>query len=311
MADINRIVLPRYHALDVFRFAINRITAGERVVLIIMTEISGSSARPKGTPMVVTQNGDFAGYLSNGCVDSDIALHAQAALSGGGARTVRYGTGSPYMDIRLPCGGGISVRVIPDPDVEVLRRAVDDLEARRKTVLRISPELSWGAPAEGSKSVFQAYVPPLKIIAAGRGENLYFFAKAACSAGMTISLLTPDYAEVGVLRDMGVEAKSLTERGDSLSRADQWTAIVTLFHDHDCETPVLSDSLKSHAFYIGAMGSRATHAARCDTLAKEGHSPETLSRLRGPIGLVPSMRDAGRLALSVLAEIIDEERKAF
>jgi xanthine dehydrogenase accessory factor len=78
-----------------------------------------------------------------------------------------------------------------------------------------------------------------------------------------------------------------------------------LFHDHDWEPGILKAALAGDAFYIGALGSRRTHANRLDTLRKLGVSAADLDRITGPIGLVPSMRNATMLAISTMAEIVD------
>jgi len=77
-----------------------------------------------------------------------------------------------------------------------------------------------------------------------------------------------------------------------------------MFHDHDWEVALLSQALSSEAFYIGAMGSERTHKLRCEALGEAGVSAENIARIKGPIGLIPSMRDANLLALSALAEIV-------
>lgn len=292
---MGRILLLRYHALDIFNFALSRIDAGQRVVLILITAIAGSSARPIGTPMVVTESGDYVGYLSNGCVDGDIALQARTALDDGQARTVIYGEGSPYLDIRLPCGGGLTTRVIPDPDAAVLRGVIESLSARNPATLSLP-------------GVSQDYSPPLRIMAAGRGEDLYFFVKASKAIGVDVRAYSPDAGSLSDIAALGASAHALGEHPRFAAEADAHTALILLFHDHDYEAPILKDALATPAFYIGAMGSQLTHAARCDTLRSIGVGDDALSRLRGPVGLVPSMRDAGRLAVSILAEIIDAER---
>jgi len=86
---------------------------------------------------------------------------------------------------------------------------------------------------------------------------------------------------------------------------DPWTAFVLLFHDRDWETPLLQQALAGEAFYIGVVGSRRTHATRCEALRAVGCSDQAISKIRGPIGLVGSLRDASMLAISVLAEIVE------
>jgi xanthine dehydrogenase accessory factor len=296
------VLLPRYHPLDIFAFGRDRQVAGERIVLIIVEAVSGASVRPVGTPMIVSEAGDYAGYVSNGCVDADIAGHALEALKTGEARRVSYGPDSPYLDIRLPCGGGVSLVIFPEPDAEIIANICAKLEAREAVSLSCETKLKLGGHL--------LYAPPLRVIAAGRGEHLLMFTRAAGSLGIDVIAYSPDNSDISVLQNVGAEVHGLTFGTAPEWSLDSRTAIVTLFHDHDYELPLLISALKSDAFYVGAMGSRQTHEKRLAAL-KEKSPDLDLSRLRGPIGLVPSMRDAGRLAISVLAEIIAEEGAPF
>jgi xanthine dehydrogenase accessory factor len=79
--------------------------------------------------------------------------------------------------------------------------------------------------------------------------------------------------------------------------------VVLLFHDHDWETALLGAALGTHAFFIGALGSKNTHRARCQRLMDSGVSDPVISRIQGPIGLFGPTRDATSLAISVLAQI--------
>ncbi len=300
------VLLPRYHPLDVFRFARARQSAGERVVLVVIEAVSGASVRPVGTPMVVSEAGDYAGYVSNGCVDADIAGHALAALKTGKVSRVTYGADSPYMDIQLPCGGGVSVVIIPQPSPDITAAICKRLDARQIVSLSLAQGLSFGGNLH--------YAPPLRVLAAGRGENLLMFMRGAQSLGIDCCAYTPDEDDIEKVSEMGGQAQRLSFGVAPPWDIDARTAVLTLFHDHDYELPLLTSALQSSAFYIGAMGSIATHQKRLLALKKAellGRTGLDLSRLRGPIGLVPSMRDAGRLAISVLAEIIAAEGAPF
>ncbi|MGB0906925.1 MAG: XdhC family protein [Maricaulaceae bacterium] len=298
---MRRILLDRYHALDLFRFAIDRRTAGERTVLIFITDVNGSSARPVGTVMVVTNGGVYAGYVSNGCVDSDIALHALETLKTGEMKIVRYGEGSPFMDIQLPCGGGLTACLVPDPDVETLAEFADTLAARQ--AVRITLDGRFEISDEGELG----YTPPLIISAAGRGEDFYFFLKTARAMGIECRAMSPDAEVLVDAAKLGAKTLHLEYGQSTTIDGDPWTAFVLLFHDHDHEAPILKEILEIPAFYIGAMGSRRTHAARQGILKEMGVASSQIERVRGPVGLIPSMRDAGRLSVSILAEIIQAE----
>jgi len=91
---------------------------------------------------------------------------------------------------------------------------------------------------------------------------------------------------------------------------DTRTAVVTLTHDPKLDDPALDRALKSTAFYIGALGSRRTHAARLTRLRELGHTDETLARIRGPVGLNIAAITAPEIALSIIAEIVAVRRHA-
>jgi xanthine dehydrogenase accessory factor len=84
--------------------------------------------------------------------------------------------------------------------------------------------------------------------------------------------------------------------------------VVTLTHDPKLDDPALDETLKTNAFYIGALGSRKTHAARLNRLAALGHTPETLARIHGPVGLNIGAVTAPEIALSIVAELIATHR---
>ena len=91
---------------------------------------------------------------------------------------------------------------------------------------------------------------------------------------------------------------------------DSRTAVVTLTHDPKLDDPALDRALKSQAFYIGALGSRRTHAARLKRLRELGHQDNALSRIRGPVGLNIEAVTAPEIALSIIAEIVAVRRNA-
>jgi xanthine dehydrogenase accessory factor len=113
------------------------------------------------------------------------------------------------------------------------------------------------------------------------------------------------------------------ERFPGVTLSDEWpddamvtlapdvrTAVVTLTHDPKLDDPALDHALGSPAFYIGALGSRRTHARRLERLRALGHSDETMARIRGPVGLNIGAVTASEIALSILAEIVAVRRNA-
>jgi xanthine dehydrogenase accessory factor len=90
---------------------------------------------------------------------------------------------------------------------------------------------------------------------------------------------------------------------------DHRSAVVTLTHDPKLDDPALASALRSECFYIGALGSRRTHAARCRRLVELGFSEAELARIHGPIGLSIGAVSPAEIAISILAQITEVLRR--
>lgn len=283
----------------------------ENGVLALITGVEGPSYRPVGAVMAVDPGGRRTGTLSSGCVENDIALHALEALDAGRPKVIRYGRGSPFMDIQLPCGGGLEIALVPRPDRAVLRALTDARAARRPVTLSV--DLAGGAlalSAEGETGreagLFRVrFLPEIRFLVFGKGPEASTFAALVQAAGYPSVLLSPDDETLEAGRQAGAGTQHLTVPGWPEGLAvDDRTAIVLFFHDHDWEPPILIGAVRTPAFYIGSQGSRRARDARLMELEAMGMTETERKRLRGPIGLVPSARDARTLAVSVLAEVL-------
>ena len=276
-----------HHPSDVLRFAHE---AQDACALICVTDIHGGAMRAKGALMAVRADGVVAGYISNGCVDADIVFQAKAAMEDGNIRRLKYGEGSPFKDIQLPCGGSIELLVVPAPDTNMVAEAVVKFVTRQSARLTLEG-FEW------------SYSPKLRLRIAGRGAAVRALASQALQSGFEVHLQSP---EADMHNGLAVtKFDHLTNPAlPPAQNDDPWSAVILMFHDHDWEAALLTQALKTEAFYIGAMGSDRTHNLRREALRGAGVSAENISRIKGPIGLIPSMRDANLLALSTLAEVV-------
>jgi len=145
----------------------------------------------------------------------------------------------------------------------------------------------------------------IRFLVFGKGPEATTFAALVNSAGYPILLLSPDTETLQSGESVGCPTHHMTtKRFPKDVSVDQHTAIVLFFHDHDWEPLILHRALETDAFYIGSQGSQRARDARVATLQEMGVSASDIIRLRGPVGLIPSARDAGTLAVSVLAEIL-------
>lgn len=292
------------HPVDVLSYACEAFDAGQHIALIIVTKVTGGAMRAAGAMMCVRGDGQGVGYVSNGCVDADIMFQAAEAIKDGKTRRLVYGEGSPFRDIQLPCGGRIDLVVLPQPDAKVVQGLHEHLSSRREANFVCSSDggiqLS-NTPLPNGFS--HLYRPKLKIRIVGRGDAIIALARQSAGSGFEVHVQSPDI-EIGAALE-GIKFDHLTNPEVVPSVLDDaWSAVVVMFHDHEWEPAILTQALDGPAFYIGAMGSPRTHANRISVLEDMGRSEADMSRVRGPIGLIPSMRDANLLALSTLAEIV-------
>ncbi|MEI9982049.1 MAG: XdhC family protein [Aliidongia sp.] len=178
----------------------------------------------------------------------------------------------------------------PD-DLAKIRTAIDDDTSR-------TIETSLGP-------VFvEVWNPPLRLVVVGAVHIGQALAPMAALAGYKVTVIDPRAAFASAERFPDVEIV-VDWPDDVLAglRPDKRTAIVTLTHDPKIDDPALSAALRSGAFYIGALGSRRTHAKRAERLAAAGFGPAEFARIRGPVGLAIGALTPAEIALSVLAEI--------
>ncbi len=90
---------------------------------------------------------------------------------------------------------------------------------------------------------------------------------------------------------------------------DRRTAVVTLTHDPKLDYPALVAALRSAAFYVGALGSKKTHAARVARLKAAGFDDAAVARIQGPVGLDIGAISPAEIAVSIMAQIIERLRK--
>lgn len=280
-------------------------------VLAVVTGIEGPSYRPLGATMALLPDGRRIGSLSSGCIEADLHRHADRALAQGRPLCVRYGKDSPWFDIRLPCGGGLDITLLPRPAPALLSRATALRQARRPHALAICPDrglchIAADRPTGWESGLFYAAVrPEPRFLIFGKGPETIVFAGLVHSAHFPCLLLSHDPETLELAGRGGMVTRLLSRDGlPGEVAVDRWTAAVLFYHDHDHEPPILRDLLATDACYIGAQGSRRTRDNRLAALRAMGVSDVDIARLKGPIGLVPSARDPRTLAISVLAEVL-------
>jgi xanthine dehydrogenase accessory factor len=314
-----------------------------KVALATVTRTWGSAPRPAGSHMAVREDGAFSGSVSGGCVEGAVIGEAQAALKDGKARNLSFGVSNEdAWAVGLACGGTIEINVTPvlqPGQRDTLRTLMETRDKHRPAVL--ATDLTTGeerllfpgaanagalagaaadaarrdqsatVEADGKKWFLAVFNPPLDLVIVGAVHIAQPLARMAALADYAVRIVDPRTAfatqerfpEVVLSNDWpddALKASPLTER----------SAIVALTHDPKLDDPALAAALNSPAFYIGALGSKTTHARRLERLKAHGFSPEQLSRIRGPIGLDIGARSPAEIAVAILAEMTATLRRA-
>jgi xanthine dehydrogenase accessory factor len=167
-----------------------------------------------------------------------------------------------------------------------------------------------GTVTVGDETWFlHAYNPPLRLIVVGAVHIAQALVPMAANLGLAVVVVDPRRAFATEERfpNVSVSQDWPDEAMDEL-KPDVRTAVVTLTHDPKLDDPALDRALRSQAFYIGALGSRRTHARRVARLKELGHGDEAIARIKGPVGLDIGAVTAPEIAVSILAEFIAARR---
>jgi xanthine dehydrogenase accessory factor len=162
--------------------------------------------------------------------------------------------------------------------------------------------------AEGERFV-QIYAPAPRLVVIGAVHIAQALAPLARLADFAVSVIDPRGAFASAARFPDSDlVQEWPDRALEASRPDIGTAVVALTHDPKLDDPALAAALRSPAFYIGALGSRKSHARRLDRLRAAGFADTELARIHGPVGLAIGAVSPAEIAISVLAEIIAVRR---
>jgi xanthine dehydrogenase accessory factor len=282
----------------------------ERFALATLVEVDGSAPRDEGAQMLITED-EHWGFLSGGCIEDDVARHGREAIAEGAPRMLRYGEGSPWIDIKLACGSGITVLVEPVRADEPAIAALLEGWHTRRSVLWSSDGTTRCAEAAGEASTqdhwdgagyARLFTPPLKLVLVGEDGGTLTAAALALAMGWQVALITPGGPEVAPQAGIAYH-RSAPEGALAAIAPDRWTAIAILSHDREDDERGLAAALRSEAFYVGAIGARVRLQQRIAKLRSHGVGEAALARLHAPIGLYGFGKAPREVALSLVAEV--------
>ncbi|MCF8707481.1 XdhC family protein [Rhizorhapis sp. SPR117] len=286
--------------------------AGRNVVLATLVRIDGPSPRPPGSQMLF-DGAKAVGYFSGGCVEADVANHAQTVLQNGTPKWLVYGQGGPWIDIRLLCGGTLEIaleRIDPDDDAVA---ALLDLSRRRQPARWISGNSGHRVEAAGplvpavthqGEEYALRHDPPYRVIIVGGDPFGLAMASLSVSAGFETIIVHPGGPSDPPPIPNVVYRREPPAAAIEALIPDRWTAVVTATHDEELDDAAVITALNAETSYVGVLGSVSRTEARRQRLLRAGLEPTKMSALHAPIGAARCGKAPWEVAVSVLAEIM-------
>jgi xanthine dehydrogenase accessory factor len=307
---------PTFGWADDIRPALSVALRGARpVALATLYRVEGSAPRGPGAQMLFDGK-RASGYFSGDCIEGDVARHAREVLESGIPQTLHYGAGSPWIDIRLRCGGALFVLVERIAAGSVAAQDLLDFAKDRRAcdwstdgiVQTVEPaDGPLVAVAETPLHIRRRFDPPRRVIVSGGDPGALALAKAAADAQFETILVRPDgpempppFAHVTYLRE---------EPAEALERIglDRWTAYVGATHEDHHDLPACLAAIRGGAGYVAMIGAKSRAAGRIAALGQAGATEEELAALH----LSPGIAGLGKAPWAVATGILAEVMQAF
>jgi xanthine dehydrogenase accessory factor len=299
--------------------------AGQRALLATVVRTWGSSPRPIGSIMALSEAGAVVGSVSGGCIEDDLIYRFTQAYSGqgedkqipsGAPGFVKYGiTADEAHRFGLPCGGTLELLLEYDPDAAQLAALVTALEGgqlMQRTVrladgaVTLAQAFAPEALTVSDTALVNTFGPEYRMLLIGAGQLTEYLATMALFSGFAVTVCDPREEYRGAWSVAG--AKVVADMPDDVVTAfkpDRRSCVVALTHDPKLDDLALLEALKTDAFYVGAIGSRRNNDARHARMVEHfDQTDEDLKRLRGPIGIYIGSKTPPEIAVSVMAEIL-------
>ena len=301
--------------LEVLKRSAEWIEAGRRVLLVTVVKTWGSSPRPEGAMLAVRDDGHVVGSVSGGSIEDDIIDRVRReGMTATKCEAVTYGVSADEARrFGLPCGGTIRLVLEPLTRESGMLALLREIEAGHLVARRL--ELSSGFatlhPARATdglgfdgKVLTTIHGPRYRMLVIGASQLSKYLAQIAVGLDYQVTICDPreEYTETWDIPGVTL-VRTMPDDTVLALRLDERCAVVALTHDPKLDDLALMEALKSPAFYVGALGSRANNDKRRERLKEFDLSDAQLAGLHGPIGLYIGSRTPPEIAVSILAEI--------
>ena len=163
---------------------------------------------------------------------------------------------------------------------------------------------------DGTNIFVENYIKPIKVIIVGAVHIAQYLVNFVENLNFEIFIIDPRGYFASKKRFPNIKVlNKWPEEAFSEIKTDENTALIALTHDPKIDDPALKFAMNSNFFYIGALGSKKTHANRCQRLLEAKFPKESIERICGPIGFKLGGKSAPEIALSITAQLVSEVYK--
>jgi xanthine dehydrogenase accessory factor len=307
--NMDSIDLEVLHACDAW------LRAGLRCEYVTVVRTWGSSPRPEGATMAIRADGQVVGSVSGGCIEDDLIAAVRAhGITRTAPEVITYGISADEAHrFGLPCGGTIQLVVEPlGPHSRIGELLA---LAQRRVLTQRTLDLETGAvdlaPGRADETVrvdgkvlHTVHGPRLRMLIIGAGQLSQFLAQIAVGLEYQVTVCDPREEYRASWSLPGVDVVHAMPDDLVLEMGlDSRSAVIALTHDPKLDDLALMEALKTDAFYVGAIGSRANNARRRERLREFDLTEAQIAKLHGPIGLFIGSKTPYEIAISILAEL--------
>ncbi|NML32941.1 XdhC family protein [Paraburkholderia antibiotica] len=302
--------------LDVLSTAVEWSAQRRQATLVVVVRTWGSAPRPPGSLLLIDRDGRVKGAVSGGCIEDELIERARAGrLPALRPEVVVYGANAEEATrFGLPCGGTITLVLEPVTSRSRLADLLEAIERDRLVLRRLDLETGTVALMPSGvasrvefdgQTLMTLHGSRERLLIIGAGQLTEYLSTMAQAIGYHVIVCDPRVEYAAESNVPGVEFRTTMPDDTVIELSpDPNMAVVALTHDPKLDDMALLEALKSSAFYVGAIGSRANDLRRRERLRLFDLTDEQIGRLHGPVGLHLGARTPSEIAVSILAEMI-------
>ncbi len=311
-------VATEYADKEIIKKSIELLASGSDSYLLLCTVVKtwGSSARPAGSLMIISQHNHIYGSVSGGCIEDDLQLkHKHGFFDDSYIKTLHYSANEENIKINIPCGASLVICVEKITYREQFIRILDLLNAGNRVcrILDIQNQTSSLDIADKNTEDFfydditliKTFGPAWKILVIGANQIASYILPLAQMLEFKLTICEPreDYRLAWQNQDCNL-TRLMPDDAVRKFANDTFSIVLSLSHDPKLDDMALMTALELDLFYVGAIGSKKSNTARIKRLQYLDLNDNDINKLHAPIGLDISSRTPAEIAISIFAELI-------